>query len=60
MLEIIVAQIKEMEDAGWIFRGKSSTACPLHVVRKPTEPGKCSGQPRAATFLGQPFKGYCV
>ena len=40
MLEIIAAQIKEMEDAGWIFRGKSSTACPLHVVRKPTEPGK--------------------
>ena len=29
MLEIIAAQIKEMEDAGWIYRGKSSTACPL-------------------------------
>ena len=40
MLEIIAAQIKEMEDAGWIFRGNSSTACALHVVRKPTEPGK--------------------
>ena len=40
MVEIIAAQIKEMEDAGWIFRGKSSTACPLHVGRKPTEPGK--------------------
>ena len=40
MLEIIAAQIKEMEDAGWIYRGKSSTACPLLVVRKPTAPGE--------------------
>eukprot|EP01043_Picozoa_sp_COSAG02_P023386 COSAG02_NODE_1247_length_13644_cov_17.519675_10_plen_180_part_00 len=40
MLEIIAAQIKEMEDAGWIYRGKSTTACPLHVVRKPTAPGE--------------------
>ena len=39
MLEIIAVQIKEMEDAGWIYRGKSSTACPLLVVRKPTAPG---------------------
>ena len=29
MLEIIAAQIKEMEDAGWVYRGKSTTACPL-------------------------------
>eukprot|EP01043_Picozoa_sp_COSAG02_P044293 COSAG02_NODE_3943_length_6003_cov_73.069783_3_plen_68_part_00 len=40
MLEIIAAQIKGMEDAGWIYRGKSTTACPLHVVRKPTAPGE--------------------
>ena len=40
MLEIISAQIKEMEEAGWIYRGESTTACPLLVVRKPTEPGK--------------------
>jgi hypothetical protein len=40
MLEIIAAQIKEMEDAGWVYRGKSTTACPLHVVRKPTAPGE--------------------
>ena len=40
MLEIIAAQIKEMEDAGWIYRGKSTTACPLLVVRKPTAPGE--------------------
>jgi hypothetical protein len=39
MLEIISAQIKEMEEAGWIYRGESTTACPLLVVRKPTEPG---------------------
>ena len=40
MLEIIAAQIKEMEDAGWVYRGKSTTACPLLVVRKPTAPGE--------------------
>ena len=40
MLEIIATQIKEMEDAGWVYRGKSATACPLHVVRKPTAPGE--------------------
>ena len=40
MLEIIAAQIKEMEDAGWVFRGKSTTACPIHMVRKPTAPSQ--------------------
>ncbi len=40
MLEIIVAQIKEMEDAGWIFRGESVTACPIHCVRKKVAPGE--------------------
>ena len=43
MLEIVAAQIKEMEDAGWVCRGESSTACPLLVVRKPSA-------------LGQPLK----
>ena len=41
MLEIIAAQIKEMEDAGWVYRGKSVTACPIHMVRKGgTGPGE--------------------
>ena len=40
MLEIIAAQIKEMEDAGWIFRGESVTACPIHCVRKKVAPGE--------------------
>ena len=33
---LLEAQIKEMEDAGWIYRGKSVTACPIHtsMVRK--------------------------
>ena len=38
MLEIIAAQIKEMEEAGWVYRGKSTTACPVHMVRKSTAP----------------------
>jgi coproporphyrinogen III oxidase-like Fe-S oxidoreductase len=37
MLEIIAAQIKEMEDAGWIFRGESVSsdfrAFPLPSLR---------------------------